>query len=220
MLASSAVVPLMSNTTSQREKLVEFSRARALERLCDGGCGAPSELLCAGCRVASYCSEECQRARWPDHERSCACAPPSREARALLSSPHLPVILTQLVCLKQLAELLPEARQHNCVLLEPQPRGTRMNPDRGADPHRVVLAASLVTAPDLPPVAPDAIVVRVASGCELRYRYARLLSSDVEWLYERLCPSKEAFIEFCARPGERFGVAVHSETGSVRCCRC
>ena len=35
-------------------------------------CGATGDLrICAGCRVARYCSAECQRAHWKQHKKSC-----------------------------------------------------------------------------------------------------------------------------------------------------
>ena len=33
--------------------------------------GTPADKKCAGCRVAIYCSKECQRAGWGDHKPKC-----------------------------------------------------------------------------------------------------------------------------------------------------
>jgi len=49
---------------------------RFRRRLCDN-CPAcahltePRYMVCSGCGVARYCSEECQRAHWPLHQKDC-----------------------------------------------------------------------------------------------------------------------------------------------------
>merc|ERR1719478_2107467 len=49
---------------------------RFRRRLCDN-CPAcvhltePRYMVCSGCGLARYCSEECQRAHWPIHQEEC-----------------------------------------------------------------------------------------------------------------------------------------------------
>jgi hypothetical protein len=43
-------------------------------------CRKPSEKKCSGCKLASYCSEECQANDWPGHKEYCKTTQTSRKA--------------------------------------------------------------------------------------------------------------------------------------------
>ena len=63
-------------TTIKRWPRLRPHWRRFQRRLCDNcpACahlGEPRYMVCSGCGVARYCSEECQRAHWPCHQEEC-----------------------------------------------------------------------------------------------------------------------------------------------------
>ncbi len=44
---------------------------RAQEKMFCSHCGAPTSLKCGTCKLASYCSKECQQLHWQQHKKTC-----------------------------------------------------------------------------------------------------------------------------------------------------
>ncbi|KAJ3504307.1 hypothetical protein NLJ89_g8002 [Agrocybe chaxingu] len=49
----------------------EIRKARENIKTTCSYCGEIGQQKCARCKIASYCSRECQRKDWPDHKKSC-----------------------------------------------------------------------------------------------------------------------------------------------------
>jgi TPR repeat protein len=53
-------------------QLAELASERAYVSVCCMGCGATRKLkACAKCKVARFCTAECQRRTWPEHKPHC-----------------------------------------------------------------------------------------------------------------------------------------------------
>ena len=59
----------LSKTTSRLDRALNDQTVRLT---CDG-CGKPGLCLkqCSACRIARYCSRECQKRAWPEHKAAC-----------------------------------------------------------------------------------------------------------------------------------------------------
>ena len=53
-----------------KEEAKQLLRAESVS-LCAAGCGMAGDKKCAKCKLASYCSVECQRAHWKVHKKTC-----------------------------------------------------------------------------------------------------------------------------------------------------
>jgi MYND finger len=209
---------------AESPQLLALAATCLFKRVCDAGCGEPAVTgSCSRCLATVYCSQECQRAHWPTHKRSCAA--PSAEAaeclRAFLDAKRLPAALTQLACLKDVALLSGLALTGR----GPQ-RVARVEAKRTGDGRAPILfSATLVTTEAPTEESRDALTVLLVlpNGAphQIRYRFHELPVTELPWIFEGMLngvPSSDFAKSLLSDvPGERFQVLVDPTAGRVRC---